>query len=112
MSTREISKAHLERALVLIQWYLGEALRLRSVAVIPQPILDAETLSKWLHGRGMKVFDTRTILNRGPNPLRDKTRLMACIGELLGAGYITENDPGFVINGKKSRKSWTVQHVV
>lgn len=112
MAARIIDARHLENGLTLVQWYLGEALRLRSTAAIPQSVLDAEALSKWLGGRGVKLFSKRSILQYGPNQLRNKTRLDNAIGELLSAGYIGANDPGTVVDEQKVKFSWTVLHDV
>lgn len=112
VDVRVIDACQLERGLLLVQWYLGEALRLRATAVIPQAVLDAESLSSWLGERGHKVFCRRLILRTGPNPLRNKQRLDGAIGELLGAGYIVANDPGATVDGQKVRLSWTVLHEV
>lgn len=112
INTKSISKAHLERGLILIQWYLREALRIRSAAVIPQSIIDAETLSRWLDSNGIKQFNTSPILTRGPSQLRNKTRLLSAIKELVSNGYVVENPTGTVIGDIKTKFSWSVMHVV
>lgn len=113
LATREIDQNHLSRALILMQWYLAEALRIRGASIVPQSVLDAETVSKWLSNKGIVVFNQRLLLNKGPGCLRaNKQRLSAAISELLNAGYIAKNEPGLVIDGAKSRLSWTVLHVV
>jgi putative DNA primase/helicase len=112
LSTRQIEESHLERALILVQWYLAEALRIRGAAAVPQVVTDAETLSAWLSERSMREFRTDPVLRKGPNQLRNKPRLMAAIAELLKCGYLTENEPGKTIDGVRARKSWEVIHVV
>lgn len=112
MAAREITEKHLEASLILMQWYLAEALRIQSAAIIPQSVLDAESLSRWLAGRDIQQYAMRTILNKGPNQLRNKTRLDAAIKELVNAGYHTPNEPGTLIDGKAARLSWRVLHVV
>jgi putative DNA primase/helicase len=112
MAAREITEKHLERGLILMQWYLAEALRIKSAAIIPQSVLDAESLSRWLAGRIIQQYAMRTILNKGPNQLRNKTRLDAAIKELVNAGYHAANEPGTPIDGKAARLSWRVLHVV
>lgn len=112
INTKSISLAHLERGLVLVQWYLAETLRIRGAAIVPQSVLDAESLSKWLHSRNIKLFNTKPVLTHGPSQLRNKTRLLAAIGELVSNGYLAANEPGTVIDGIKTRYSWSVQHVV
>jgi putative DNA primase/helicase len=112
INTKSISKAHLERGLVLVQWYLAEALRIRGAAIIPQSVIDAESLSKWLHSRNITLFNTKPVLTHGPSQLRNKARLLAAIGELVSNGYLVTNAPGTVIDGVKTRSSWRVLHVV
>lgn len=112
IAARQIEVDHLSRALVLVQWYLAEALRIRGAAAVPQSVLDAESLSNWLQVRGLRMFRTHSILNSGPSHLRNKPRLMAAIEQLVEAGYLIENPPGTVIDGVKARKSWEVQSYV
>jgi putative DNA primase/helicase len=112
MAAREITGKHLESGLILMQWYLAEALRIQGAAVIPQSVLDAEALSKWLVDRGIQQYTTGKILNKGPSQLRNKARLNAAIGELVSNGYHAANDHGAMIDGKKAKLSWRVLHVV
>lgn len=112
MATRSITNTHLERGLVLVQWYLKESLRIRGAAVIPQSVIDAESLSNWLQERDMRLFRSVDVLNRGPSQLRNKKRLMAATVELVNNGYHAENEPGTVINGVKTKTSWRVLHYV
>lgn len=107
-----IEAEHLERALVLMQWYLAEALRIRGAAAVPQSVADAETLSTWLRDRGLKIFRTKQVLNAGPSQLRNKPRLLSAISELVTGGYLVENGPGMVVDGVSARKSWEVIHHV
>jgi putative DNA primase/helicase len=107
-----ISKAHLERGLVLVQWYLAEALRIRGAAIIPQSVKDAESLSKWLHSRNLTQFNTKPVLTHGPSQLRNKERLLAAINVLVTNGYLAVNEPGTIVGGVRARLSWSVLHVV
>ncbi|MDP1657858.1 MAG: YfjI family protein [Methylotenera sp.] len=112
MAAREIDTGRLSRALTLIQWYLKETLRIKGAAVVPLSVTDAESLSRWLDGRDCRIFRTAAVLTQGPSHLRNKKRLDAAIGELVTNGYLTENEPGMVIDNVVTRKSWSVQHVV
>lgn len=112
MAARELSADHLQRGLVLVQWYLAEALRIRGAAAVPQSVSDAEMLSAWLRERGLRVFRSRQPLNAGPLPVRNKPRLMAAISELVTCGYLVENLPGEDVDGVKARLSWRVLHHV
>lgn len=112
LSLKEISRKHLERGFVLIQWYLSETLRIRGAAAIPQSVIDAEILSAWLHTRDTRQFRSVKILQSGPNQLRNKKRLMAAITELVDNGYLAANDKGAIVDGVAASKSWRVIHVV
>lgn len=112
LSAREMDRRHLEQALILMQWYLHEALRIRGAAAIPQSVLDAESLSAWLKDRGLRVFRSKQVLNGGPSQLRNKTRLMAAIKELESNGYLVENESGTMVDGVCARLSWEVRHHV
>jgi putative DNA primase/helicase len=112
LTTKAIEAAHLERALVLMRWYLAEALRIRGAAATPKAVIDAESLSGWLKEHGISLFRSKQILNGGPNPLRNKSRLMAAIHLLVENGYLTKNDPGVTVDGVTARHSWRVQHHV
>lgn len=112
LSARVIESEALERALILVQWYLAEALRIRGAAAIPQSVSDAEQLSKWLQERGLRLFRSRQVLTSGPSQLRNKQRLLSAIKELVNCGYLAENDPGTVIDGVSARTSWEVIHYV
>ena len=112
MATRSISSKYLERGLIIVQWYLSESLRIRGAALVPQAVTDAESLSKWLDGRDCRMFRSVQILNKGPSHLRNKNRLNAAIKELVDNGYLALNEPGTIVDGISTRKSWSVHYVV
>ena len=111
-TAQEINADTLARALVLVQWYLAEALRTRGAAAVPRDVQDAEALSAWLKERGIQRFRTDPVLRGGPSHLRNKTRLAEAIAALMGAGYLRPLPPGTEIDGVKARLSWEVQHHV
>lgn len=110
--TTEITAEHLKRGLVLMQWYLAEALRIRSVAMVPQSVIDAEQLLMWLESRGSRQFRSTTIFKSGPNGLRNKPRFEGAIKVLTQSGHIIENQPGTELDGVQARRSWRVMHYV
>ena len=112
MATRSISAEHLARGLILIQWYLDEALRVRGESVVPQSVIDAESLSRWLNSRAMTEFNTTPVLTSGPSQLRSITRLMPAISELVNNGFLQPNKTGTRINGVLVKNSWKVLHYV
>jgi putative DNA primase/helicase len=112
LSATSINTERLARALIIIQWYLKETLRIKGAAVVPQSVCDAESLSKWLDINGYLVFRSYLILNKGPSHLRNKKRFEAAISELVTNGYLIENELGTMVDGIRARKSWRVHYVV
>jgi putative DNA primase/helicase len=112
LSARAIDTNRLDRALVIVQWYLAEALRIKGEAVIPQSVKDAESLLKWLQERHYKMFRSVQVLTYGPHQLREKKRLDVAIDELVTNGHLTENPPGTRVDNVAARKSWRVSYVV
>jgi putative DNA primase/helicase len=108
MATRSLKASHLNNGLILMQWYLAEALRIRSVSLIPSEVKHAEMLVSWLKDRDIKLFSTSMILTNGSNQLRCKARLDPAIKVLMDSGYINQNEPNTLIDGKKARTSWRV----
>ena len=107
-ATRSIKASHLTNSLVLMQWYLAEALRIRSVSLIPQEVKHAEMLVNWLKERDIKLFSSSMILTRGSNQLRSKARLDPAIKILMDSGHVIKNEPNTLIDGKKSKTSYRI----
>ncbi|WP_297451921.1 YfjI family protein [Ferrovum sp.] len=112
LSVREIGEDHLGRALVLVQWYLKETLRIKTMAQVPAEITDAEALMRWLQGRNMRQFCSVQVMQGGPNRLRSKSTFEAAIKVLGEGGYVGRLPDGQVIDGKSRRLSWEVFHYV
>lgn len=112
LSAQEIDRPHLEQGLILMQWYLYEALRIRAASAVPQSVLDAESLSRWLKDRNLRMFRSHHVLNAGPSHLRNKPRFVNAVKELEENGYLTKNEPGTLVDGVRTKLSWTVLHHV
>ena len=112
LAAKVITRDQLIRAVILVQWYLAEALRIHSAAAVPQSITDAESLLRWLKGRDMRVFRAATVLKFGPSQMRNKGRLEKAIHEAVKTGHLTVLPSGTVVDGVAARKSWRVDHVV
>lgn len=110
---REISAEHVCRGLDLIQWYLGEALRIKSASYVTQEIQDAETLIGWLKNKGIRLFRSKQVLKDGPNHLRSKPRFDKAIEVLTNSGWIETNKEGVEVDGVIAKRSWRVSdHVL
>jgi putative DNA primase/helicase len=108
MATRSIKASHITSGLILMQWYLAESLRIKSMSLIPIEVKHAEMLIKWLDDRQTRLFSSVMVLQKAPNQIRSKARLDPAIKVLIESGHIEQNDPNTLIEGKKTRTSWRV----
>lgn len=65
-----ITRSIVERAGVLIRWYLTEALRLTNPAKIEPLLLEAQNLLAWLHSNDWQTFEARDLQRNGPRFVR------------------------------------------
>src|SRR3989344_6197248 len=64
----------IERAVTLVSWYLGEALRLAYPATLDPQLLQAHRLISWLIQNHWETFDARTLQRRGPTVARQSAK--------------------------------------
>jgi hypothetical protein len=90
ISAREVTGATAAGAAELAQYYLGEASRLASAAVVSAEIDKAESLRRWLleiwHEPEVMVRD---VVQFGPGALRESPKARAALGVLEAHGWIT-----------------------
>lgn len=108
LSCRVISAESLCRATNIMQWYLSETLRIKGASYVQQDVRDAESLIEWLRQRELKLFRSVNVLQHGPNQIRVKPRFDAAVAKLVENGWLTECEPGTLVDGKKAKKSWRV----
>ncbi|AJE20327.1 YfjI family protein [Azotobacter chroococcum] len=61
-----ITRPILERAAILVRWYLVEALRLTNPAKAEPHLIQAQRLFDWLGANGWQTFEARTLQREGP----------------------------------------------
>ena len=96
-------------AIDLAQFYLSEASRLASAALVSTEIDRAEVLRKWLlekwpHDEIMG----RDVTTRGPNALRESPKALAALGVLEGHGWLVPLQAGTVVRGAARKKAWAI----
>ena len=101
VSADAIGSEAMTRACELATWYLDEAARLASEALVPPEVRDAQTLLAWLHGRHMATVTAAILQKSGPGPLRHKARLDPAIDVLI--------EHGWLMSTYASRRAWRVE---
>jgi len=89
-----IGAATMQGAATLAVWYLNEARRIICANDKPRAVIDAELLLDWMRRELAEPIDPRDILNRGPNPLRDKGRRDNALKVLTEKHWIFEAKRG------------------
>ena len=96
-------------AIQLAQFYLSEASRQASTALVSAEIDRADALRKWLleswpHGEIM----VRDVVRLGPNPLRESPKARAALGILETHGWIVRLEAGTVVRGAARAEAWAI----
>lgn len=96
-------------AIELAQFYLSEASRLASAAIVSAEIDRAEALRKWLLGTWPEPeIMARDVVRRGPNPLRENPTARAALGILEKHGWLVPLEAGTVVRGAARKEAWAI----
>jgi hypothetical protein len=95
-------------AIDLTQFYLSEASRLASAAVVSAEIDRAETLRRWLLERPEPEVMVRDVVRLGPNALRESPKARAALGILEKHGWIVPLEAGTVVRGAARAEAWAI----
>jgi hypothetical protein len=96
-------------AINLAQFYLSEASRLASAALVSAEIDRAEALRRWLLQRWQEPdVLVRDVVRLGPNPLRESPKAQAALGILERHGWLVLLDPGTVVRGAARKEAWRI----
>lgn len=96
-------------AIELAQFYLSEASRLASAALVSSEIDRAEALRKWLleNWPESEVL-VRDVVRLGPNPLRESPKARAALGILEKHGWLAPLEAGTVVRGAARTEAWAI----
>ncbi|WP_395005029.1 YfjI family protein [Cypionkella sp.] len=96
-------------AIDLARFYLSEASRLASAALVSIQIDRAETLRKWLLETFTKDEVTpRDVVNAGPNALRDTNKVKEALRILEEHGWLERLEAGTVVQGRSCKEAWRI----
>jgi hypothetical protein len=104
-----LSKAHLERGIVLAEHYAAEALRLVQVGAIDHDLGLAEEVLSWLLIAWKNALISLTDLYQlGPARVRDAKTARMAVAILEEHGWLLRQEGGVEINGQRRREAWRI----
>lgn len=107
LEATEVTGATMQAAIRLATYYLTEAQRLASVAVISTSVAKAEKLRRWmLSGSWDRSWITIRDIVRGP--LRERPEALAAVAMLVEAGWLVPLPKGLELDGIKRKEAWRV----
>lgn len=93
-----LTPALIERAAVLVTWYLDEALRVGHPVKVEARLLQAQRLLDWLRANEWQSFEARDLQRKGPRFARKSATLLK---ELLG--ILVEHRQLLLVDGRVFR---------
>jgi len=112
INRKSIPKKYIDNAVVLMEYYLNERLRLTKMAEPNFELENAKILLKWIHNKGLKVVTLPDIYQNGPNRFRNKKQAQDTINILENHYWVTMIEGGGLseISNKKSKDMWRANH--
>jgi hypothetical protein len=109
LKATEVQDNVIADAINLAQFYLSEASRLASAALVSEKIDNAEKLRKWLLETWPHDDVTlREVVNRGPNALRESPKALGALEVLQVHDWLKANETGTFIRGAQRKQSWRI----
>ena len=109
INATEVQMAEMESGVALAKFYLSEASRLASAAVVSSEIDNAERLRRWLLERWVEPeVLVRDVVQLGPNALRETPKARAALGILEKHGWLVVLEAGTVVRGAARKEAWRV----
>jgi Protein of unknown function (DUF3987) len=90
----EVDAEHMRRAVVLADFYAGEAARQMEGARVGAELIRAEKARVWLTGWERGTISLTEFMNRGPNALRKKRDAKPAFDALVEHGWLIPTDVG------------------
>ena len=105
----QVQPGDMADAIDLAQFYLAEASRLASAAVVSAEIDRAETLRRWLMESWAEPdVLVRDVVRLGPNQLRESPKARAALGILEKHGWLVPLEAGTVVRGAARAEAWLI----
>lgn len=105
----EVSKTAFEKAMLILQWYMQEAVRLAGAQPVKEGSERAQLLWDWLKGRGKKLVCMAQLTQFGPSKLRQAKTMREVLKVLEEHYYVRPHDAAVEWEGKMRREVWEVR---
>jgi hypothetical protein len=105
----DLSRAYLERGIVLAEHYAAEALRLAQVGAVDRDLALAEEVLGWLLSSWKEPFiSLPDIYQLGPVKVRDAKTARPVVAILEEHGWLLRQEGGAENNGQRRREAWQI----
>ena len=109
LNANDVPMSAMENGVALAKFYLSEASRLASAAVVSAEIDNAERLRRWLlEGWPEPEVLVRDVVQLGPNVLRETPKARAALGIIEKHGWLVALEAGTVVRGAARKEAWRV----
>ncbi len=109
LSRSEIGPEHMAAGIELVQFYAGEALRLKKTGAVSPDILAAEKLLHWLYiGWKESLISLPDIYQMGPTQFSTAGDAKKAVGVLEQHGWLERVDGGGHVKGQRRRDVWRI----
>lgn len=99
----------IERAALLVQYHLAEAVRIVGTTSVPVEIRNAEALRDWCHRERITYLHSGSALQFGPASIRTAAAFNAAIEVLERTGWAIRIEGGHKIDGAMRRRAWLIR---
>ena len=105
----EIGTEHTDAGIELIQFYLGEALRLFNSATTNPALLLGEKVLTWAnHPDRGGIIPLVDLYQKGPSQIRTKAAALQIINTLVDHNHVVRIEGGYHVNGILRGDAWRV----
>lgn len=104
----QISLEDVERGIILMEYYLMEAMRIQGCLSIHPDLLLAQKVLKWCKDTRREAIALQDIYQRGPSQIRSAAKARAMMDILEKHRWVTPVS-GMEVDGKRYREAWVIR---
>jgi hypothetical protein len=108
--TDQIDIEDVERGIMLVEYYLNEAMRIQGCLSIHPDLLLAQKVLNWCKESGREAIALQEIYQRGPSQIRSADKARSIMDILEKHGWVTPTS-GIEIDGKRYKEAWVIRRI-